>query len=104
MKIVDIQETSVALNSSLRNAVFDFSEMTTSVVAVRTDVQVEGQAVVGYAFNSTGRYACGEVMRRRMIPRLLRADPASLQDPLTGLIDPERARWSYRTLDCSRNH
>ncbi len=91
MKIVDIQETSVALNSSLRNAVFDFSEMTTSVVAVRTDVQVEGQAVVGYAFNSTGRYACGEVMRRRMIPRLLRADPASLQDPLTGLIDPERA-------------
>lgn len=91
MKILDIRETSVALRSSLRNAVFDFSEMTTSVVAVLTDVMVEGQPVVGYAFNSTGRYACGEVMRTRMMPRLRNATPESLQDPQTGLIDPERA-------------
>lgn len=91
MKILDIRETSVALKSSLRNAVFDFSEMTTSVVAVITDVQVEGRAVIGYAFNSTGRYACGDVMRQRMIPRLLKANPQDLLDPQTGLIDPERA-------------
>lgn len=91
MKILDIRETSVALQSQLRNAVFDFSEMTTSVVAVLTDVVVAGQPVVGYAFNSTGRYACGEVMRKRMIPRLLQAEPQSLQDPASGLIDPERA-------------
>ena len=91
MKILDIRETSVALQSQLRNAVFDFSEMTTSVVAVLTDVVVAGQPVVGYAFNSTGRYACGEVMRKRMIPRLLQAEPQSLQDPQSGLIDPERA-------------
>ncbi|MEY2620866.1 MAG: hypothetical protein RIT26_686 [Pseudomonadota bacterium] len=91
MKILDIRETSVALQSSLRNAVFDFSEMTTSVVAVLTDVVVDGQPVVGYAFNSTGRYACGEVMRKRMIPRLLQADPQNLQDPASGRIDPERA-------------
>ncbi len=91
MKIVDVRETRVALQSAMRNAVFDFSEMTTSVVAVITDVQVDGKPVVGYAFNSTGRYACGDVMRSRMIPRLLKADPDTLLDPQTGWIDPERA-------------
>ncbi len=91
MKIIDIRETSVALNSSLRNAVFDFSEMTTSVVAVLTDRVIDGQPVVGYAFNSTGRYACGEVMRKRMIPRLLQAPPDHLLDPDSGWLDPERA-------------
>jgi D(-)-tartrate dehydratase len=91
LKINDIREISVALNSSIRNAVFDFSEMTTSVVAVITDQVVDGQPVVGYAFNSTGRYACGDVMRKRMIPRLLQAAPDSLLDPVCGLIDPERA-------------
>ncbi|MEY3766892.1 MAG: hypothetical protein RLZ03_1852, partial [Pseudomonadota bacterium] len=81
MKILDIREVSVPLRSSMRNAVFDFSEMTTSVVAVITDRQRDGQPVVGFAFNSTGRYACGAVMRARMIPRLLTADPDSLLDP-----------------------
>jgi L-alanine-DL-glutamate epimerase-like enolase superfamily enzyme len=59
MRIIDIRETAVALKSTLRNAVFDFSEMTTSVVAVITDVTREGKPVVGYAFNSTGRYVSG---------------------------------------------
>ena len=40
MRITDIRETAVPLKSSLRNAVFDFSEMTTSVVAVITDVPI----------------------------------------------------------------
>ena len=91
MKIIDIREVSVPLRSSMRNAVFDFSEMTTSVVAVITDVQRAGRPVVGYAFNSTGRYACGAVMRARMIPRLLAAQPDSLLDPSSGLIDPAQA-------------
>jgi hypothetical protein len=42
MRIVDIREHAVPLNSSIRNAVFDFSEMTTSVVAVITDVIRDG--------------------------------------------------------------
>ncbi len=91
MKILDIRETAIALKSNMRNAVFDFSEMTTSVVAVLTDAVRQGRPVIGYAFNSTGRYACGDVMRKRMIPRLLHADPDSLLDPATGLLDPERA-------------
>lgn len=39
MRITDIRETSIALNSTLQNSSIDFSEMTTSVVALVTDVQ-----------------------------------------------------------------
>lgn len=88
MRIVDIRETAIALNSSLRNAVFDFSEMTTSVVAVVTDVIRDGRPVVGFAFNSTGRYACGAQMRARFIPRILKAAPESLLDETSGDLDP----------------
>lgn len=80
MRIVDVRETAIALKSNLRNAVFDFSEMTTSVVAVITDVIRDGRPVAGFAFNSTGRYACGAQMRARFIPRILRAAPESLLD------------------------
>ena len=80
VRITDIRETAVALKSSLRNAVFDFSEMTTSVVAVITDVVRDGRPVAGFAFNSTGRYACGAQMRARFIPRILTAKPESLRE------------------------
>jgi L-alanine-DL-glutamate epimerase-like enolase superfamily enzyme len=78
MRITDIRETSIALNSTLKNSSIDFSEMTTSVVAVITDVKRDGKPVVGYAFNSTGRYACGAQMRARFIPRVMKAEPGSL--------------------------
>ncbi|MGA0033328.1 MAG: enolase C-terminal domain-like protein [Burkholderiales bacterium] len=90
MRIVDIRETAIALNSSLRNAVFDFSEMTTSVVAVITDVIRDGKPVTGFAFNSTGRYACGAQMRARFIPRILKASPESLLEEDGGNLDPEK--------------
>src|ERR1700692_830093 len=80
MRILDIREKAIALRSSLANSGFDFSEMTTSVVAVITDVVREGRPVVGFAFNSTGRYACGAQMRARFIPRILAADPDTLLD------------------------
>jgi len=80
MRIVDIRETAVPLNSTLANSGFDFSEMTTSVVAAITDVTRDGKPVTGFAFNSTGRYACGAQMRARFIPRILKADPQSLLD------------------------
>lgn len=90
MRIVDIRETSIALKSDLRNAVFDFSEMTTSVVAVITDVVRDGKPVTGFAFNSTGRYACGAQMRARFIPRILKAAPESLLDDSGNNLDPEK--------------
>ena len=57
--------------------------MTTAVVAVITDVICDGTPVVGYAFNSTGRYACGAQMRDRFIPRILKAPPESLAKAAT---------------------
>jgi L-alanine-DL-glutamate epimerase-like enolase superfamily enzyme len=90
MRIVDIRETAIPLKSDLKNSSFDFSEMTTSIVAVVTDVVRGGRPVVGFAFNSTGRYACGAQMRERFIPRLLRADPDSIVDN-SGGFDPARA-------------
>jgi L-alanine-DL-glutamate epimerase-like enolase superfamily enzyme len=90
MRIVDIRETSVRLNSTLANSSFDFSEMTTSVVAVITDVKRDGKPVTGFAFNSTGRYACGAQMRARFIPRLLKAEPASLLNEASDNFAPEK--------------
>ena len=90
MKITEIREISVPLRSTLRNSVFDFSEMTTSVVAVHTDVMRAGKPVIGYAFNSTGRYACGEQMRSRLVPRIMKADPDSLLDASGTNLDPAK--------------
>ncbi len=90
MRIVDIRETAIPLKSDLTNSSFDFSEMTTSIVAVVTDVVRGGRPVVGFAFNSTGRYACGSQMRERFIPRILRADPATLLDDRGDNFDPAR--------------
>jgi D(-)-tartrate dehydratase len=90
MRIVDIRETAIPLKSSLANSSIDFSEMTTSVVAVLTDVPRDGKPVVGFAFNSTGRYACGAQMRARFIPRIMRAEPKSLVDEGSENFAPEK--------------
>ena len=90
MRIVEIRECAIPLKSSLRNSSFDFSEMTTSVVAVITDVVREGKPVAGFAFNSTGRYACGAAMRARFIPRILAANPQSLLDDTGENFDPSK--------------
>ncbi len=89
MRIVDIRETAIPLKSNLSNSSFDFTEMTTSVVAVVTDVVRDGKPVCGFAFNSTGRYACGAAMRARFIPRILAAKPDMLLDE-AGLLDPAK--------------
>src|SRR5262249_50381002 len=90
MRILDIRETAIPLRSELKNSSFDFSGMTTSVVAVITDVVRDGAKVAGFAFNSTGRYACGAQMRARFIPRILAADPKSLLDATGENFDPAK--------------
>ena len=55
MRITAIREKTVGIDSQIRNAVIDFSEMTVSVVAVVTDLERDGRPVVGYGFNSNGR-------------------------------------------------
>ena len=81
MRIVDIRETTAKLESSMRNAVIDFSRMTTSVVAIVTDVIRDGKPVIGYGCGSNGRYAQGGILRERLIPRIMEADPETLLDP-----------------------
>jgi hypothetical protein len=77
MKIVEIRERTLPISSSIRNAYIDFSKMNLSLVAVVTDVIRDGKPVMGYGFNSNGRYGQGTLMRERIIPRILEADPAS---------------------------
>ncbi|MEM9683308.1 MAG: enolase C-terminal domain-like protein [Pseudomonadota bacterium] len=87
MRIVDIRESTAKLASSMRNAVIDFSRMTTSVVAVVTDVMRNGKPVIGYGCGSNGRYAQGGILRERLLPRIREADPESLLDG-NGALDP----------------
>ncbi|TMJ23751.1 MAG: mandelate racemase, partial [Alphaproteobacteria bacterium] len=104
MRIVDIRECVIPLNSAIRNSSFDFSEMTTSVVAVRTDVRRDGKPVTGFAFNSTGRYACGAAMRARFIPRILAANPQSLLDHTQEKFDPAKVLATMMQREKSGGH
>src|SRR5215218_6282099 len=63
--------------------------MTLSLVAVVTDAVRDGRPVVGYGFNSNGRYGQGALMRERFIPRLLEAAAADLLDE-RGVLCPHR--------------
>ncbi|WP_295525780.1 mandelate racemase/muconate lactonizing enzyme family protein [uncultured Pseudacidovorax sp.] len=90
MKIVNILESTRPIKSNIRNAYIDFSKMTLSLVAVVTDVIRDGRPVIGYGFNSNGRYGQGALMRERFIPRVLEADPASLRDETSDNLDPHR--------------
>jgi L-alanine-DL-glutamate epimerase-like enolase superfamily enzyme len=90
VKIIDIREKTFPISSPIRNAYIDFSKMTLSLVAVITDVVRDGKPVVGYGFNSNGRYGQGQLMRERFLPRLSDADPASLLDDTGHNLDPHR--------------
>ena len=90
MRIVEVRERAVPLRSPGRNAYIDFSKMTVSLVAVVTDVVRDGVRVVGYGFNSNGRYGQGGLIRERFAPRILAADPASLLDEGGDNLDPDR--------------
>ena len=93
MRIVDIRERTVSIASPIANAYIDFSKMTCSTVAVVTDVVRDGKPVVGFGFNSNGRYGQGALMRDRFIPRVLEADPARFVDEANDNLDPA-AIWA----------
>ena len=90
MRIVDVVEKTVPIKSEIRNAFIDFSQMTCSVVAVVTDAVRDGNPVVGYGFNSNGRYAQGGLLRERFLPRLKAADPKALVNEAGDNLDPEK--------------
>ena len=63
----------------MKNAYIDFSKMAVSVVAVITEWSATAP-VIGYGFNSNGRYAARGLLRDRFIPRLHGGRPARLLD------------------------
>src|SRR5688572_32789117 len=93
MKIAAIHSTVVPIASEIRNAYIDFSKMTASVLAVVTDVFRDGTRVVGYGFNSNGRYAQAGLLAERFIPRIMQADAASLLNDAGDNLDPHRV-WA----------
>lgn len=93
VRIIDIREITKPISSAIRNAYIDFTRMTTSLVAVVTDAVCDGRRVVGYGFNSNGRYGQGGLIRERFAPRVLEADPKALLDATGENLDPDRI-WS----------
>jgi len=93
MKILEIREAVASIASPIRNAYIDFSKMTVSVVAVVTDVIRDGKPVIGYGFNSNGRYAASGLLNERFLPRLREADPDSLINEAGDNLDPHKI-WS----------
>jgi L-alanine-DL-glutamate epimerase-like enolase superfamily enzyme len=90
MKIVSIREVTAPIASPIANAYIDFSKMTCSLVAVVTDVVRDGRRVVGYGFNSNGRYGQGGLIRERFAPRILDAPANSLINAAGDNLDPDK--------------
>ena len=91
MKITAIRDLVVPIKSSIRNAFIDFSQMTVSIVGIQSDVMRDGKPLIGYGFNSNGRYSQSGILRDRFIPRLLKAEADALLADDGANIDPLKA-------------
>lgn len=103
-QIIDIVEVTKPISSPIRNAYIDFSRMTASLVAVVTNVERDGRRVVGYGFNSNGRYGQGGLIRERFRDRLLEAEPASLLDEAGDNFDPDKIWKTLMTNEKPGGH
>ncbi|MCY1209781.1 D(-)-tartrate dehydratase [compost metagenome] len=91
MRITAIRETAIPLQGNLSNSLVNFAEHTVSLVALVSDTVRNGRPVIGYAFDSIGRYAQPGLLRERFIPRLLAAPPQALLNEAGTAFDPGRA-------------
>ncbi|WP_312363753.1 mandelate racemase/muconate lactonizing enzyme family protein [Ensifer sp.] len=103
-RIVEIREVTKPISSPIRNAYIDFSKMTSSLVAVITDVIRDGRPVVGYGFNSNGRYGQGGLIRERFADRITSADPQTLLDETGENISPEKVWAAMMTNEKPGGH
>jgi L-alanine-DL-glutamate epimerase-like enolase superfamily enzyme len=90
MRIVDVRIATTPIDSEIRNAYIDFRRMDVSVVAIVSDRVRHGRPLVGYGFNSNGRYAPTGLLRERFAPRLLAAPPEALLDAAGDNLDPHK--------------
>src|ERR1700755_3130317 len=93
VRIVELREITKPIASPIRNAYIDFSKMTTSLVAVVTDAVRDGKRVVGYGFNSNGRYGQGGLIRERFAARGKEAHPKTLLNEAGDNLDPDKV-WA----------
>ncbi len=98
VRILELREVTKPISSPIRNAYIDFTKMTASLVAVVTDVVRDGRRVIGYGFNSNGRYGQGGLIRERFADRILQADPKSLLDDAGSNLDPYRV-WAAMMIN-----
>jgi L-alanine-DL-glutamate epimerase-like enolase superfamily enzyme len=104
LRITEIRESTRSIQSNIRNAYIDFSKMNLSLVAVVTDVIRDGRPVIGYGFNSNGRYGQGHLMRERFIPRILEAPADSLLDDASDNLDPHKIWATMMTNEKPGGH
>ena len=90
MKIINIQEKIAPINSEIKNAYISFAKMDCSVVAITTDVKIDGENIVGYGFHSNGRYAVSELLTKRFIPRIKQAQEKDLLNNEGNNFSPEK--------------
>ena len=90
MKIINIQEKIAPINSEIQNAYISFAKMDCSVVAITTDVKIDGKNIVGYGFHSNGRYAVSELLTKRFIPRIKEAEEKDLLNDEGNNFSPEK--------------
>ena len=90
MRITNIIEETKSISSNIKNAYIDFSKMTISLVAVCSDTKRNGKPIIGYGFNSNGRYGQGHLIRDRFVPRLLEANPKEILNEEETNFDPTK--------------
>ena len=104
VRITAVKEITLPISSPIRNAYIDFTKMTTSLVAVVTNVVRDGKKVVGYGFNSNGRYGQGGLIRERFAPRILEAEASTLLDQTGENLDPDRVWAAMMTNEKPGGH
>ncbi|MCC7452218.1 MAG: mandelate racemase [Anaerolineae bacterium] len=90
MRIVEIRDQTVPI-SRYADLGVPSGNLTTTVVAVITDVKRDGRPVVGFGFSSIGRFGQSGLIRERFAPRLLAAREDELLTTVGDNIDPFRA-------------
>ncbi len=98
MKIVDFKEIVVPISSNIQNAYINFSHMDVSLLALITDIKRNGKPVVGYGFNSNGRYAQSWLLKERFLPRLSQASPTEILNDEGTNFDPSKV-WDILMMD-----
>ncbi|WP_164708036.1 enolase C-terminal domain-like protein [Paraburkholderia phosphatilytica] len=92
MQIIDIRAATIPISRYLDPSI-PSGGLTTSMVAVITDVIRAGKPVVGFGFSSIGRYGQQGLIAERFTPRLLQASFDELADESGSQLDPLRA-WN----------